>query len=139
MSASKASKTTVGICATVDGVYTPIGRLFGDIPLPLQTWAVEKHKPNDQTTPDLLVDDPTVDDIDLTIGYSTHAAHAALAAFGGSKVYVKFTLQNGDWFTYYAAVSKIGPVTGAEAGGCVGTVGFVFANFVASGDAEAAS
>ncbi len=141
----KANKTLVAICkATVavtdgattyteNGTYSDIGSLVGDIQLPESERKVEKFRVNDADFPALMIGDPEMSAVELTIGYSDLTTYNAVAAFDGAPVFVKFTLVNGDWFKYVGALAKIGPVTGQDQGACVAKLSVEFSHLVASG------
>ena len=130
--AEDATQTEISYCATAEGTFVDIGALMGEPATPEVSHEVQKFQPNGQANPDLIVGDAEVSDVEIAIGYVTYAAYVILAGLAGTKQYIKFTLEGGDWFTYYGVVSKVSPANSAENGGHVGVVGFVFSHLVSS-------
>ena len=125
--AEDAKQTTVSHCTTIDGSYTAIGGLMGEPATPEVSHEVQKFQANDQVNPSLIVGDAEVSDVEVAIAYESYAAYAALAALAGTKQFIRFQLENLDWFTYYGVVAKVSPASASENGGHVGVIGFVFA------------
>lgn len=136
MSARDAIKTTVSYCDTVDGTFTDIGGLVGEIAMPDESAEVKKFRANDETVPSPIIGKPDVADIEHVIKYADYATFAALLALFRTVQFIKYTLDNDDWYVYEAVVSNVSPVTGAEEGACVGKVVFTPIRYV-SGQAAA--
>lgn len=126
MSAENVKKTEISTCDTVDGSYTDIAGLVGEIPMPDKEYPVEKFQANDETNPSLIIGDPETSGIEVAVKYANHTVFKAVEALAGTELYIKFTLESGDEYIYFGCISKVSPVTGGENGACVGQVGFEF-------------
>ena len=131
--ADAAKKTVVDYDTVLAGLYANgIGAMVGDIVLPETEVPVEKFQANDDTVPALITGDAVVGDVEITVAYVDHATHAVLSALIGSALFIRFTLEGGDTYTYAAIVSKVSPADSAENGALVGKIGFVFSHLAAS-------
>ena len=134
----KANKTLLSVCDTQAGVYTGIGGLCGDIQLPERERKNEKFQANDADAPYLVPGDLEYSAVELTIAYSDYATYTAVEGLdNGVGRYFKFALANGNWFTYFGMIAKLGAVAGAEQGACVGKMSIDFSDKVDSAAAAA--
>jgi hypothetical protein len=130
--AENAKETTVGACTTVDGTYVLLAGVVGEIALPESETPVQKFQANDDTNAALIIGDEELGDVELAVKYANNAAYDVVEALRNVAQYFEFTLAGGDTFIYYGVINKVGPVTGAENGACVGSIGIVFSHLVSA-------
>jgi hypothetical protein len=117
-----AKKTVIGYCETLQGQYTGIGSLVGEIQLPESEAPTEKFRANDDVNPTVFVDDIEYSTVELTVAYKDFATWAILKALEGLRRFVKFTLENGDVFVYSCLFAGVSPATGAQNRAIVGKI-----------------
>lgn len=130
---AKATKTSIGISEAAEGPFELIGNLIGEINLPEESWSVDKPQPNDAVKPELMIGDAETGDVDVTVMYRNYATSMALRANGGKVRYIKYSLDDGAFWIYEAAIKSFGHATGAEKGACVGKLGIAHSALVDHG------
>jgi hypothetical protein len=127
-------ETTVGFADVVGGPFTAIGGLNGEIPMPLSEREISQFNDNDGADPVQRAGEKKFSAIELAVTYTTKAAFDALVALDdGASHFLKFTLENGDWYVYRGMVNKVGQAGSFEEGFMLMQFGFQPAGLAASG------